>query len=195
MAKKPIKYFRIAQAIAQLSGRTEHEVLCQIFEGCSYGSGSSFGAGENWNAIRWGKLTTLIQLMSGSVMARAKTDSYWQTALMVTGAHDPASGELQHSTEPLDSLGVSFGLIGTVAHPADIPPVPSALLAEVELSETPIEYHDLSGVSQELSIFLQIGWRLHRNITKNSDLYWSFDCAQNVFPQRAKSSTSHQTSS
>ncbi len=157
VAKKPAKYFQFARALAKLNGSTEHEMLCRLFEGCSYGSGSSFGSGDNWDEVRWGKLTTLLQRMCDSVIARSKADDYWKLAMLVTGNHDPVSGELIHAKEALDGLGLSFGLSGSVAHPADIPPVPSVLLADVELADVHPEIIEAENEAiTELKLIMEI---------------------------------------
>lgn len=144
LAKKPNKYFAFASGLTRLTGHTEDQLLVRIFNGCSYGSGLSFSSADDWQADRWSKLVTQLQHMTSFVTRRAKADEYWQIAQQVTGAYDPATDELCHAGGALDGIGLSFGLSGYVAHPVDMPPVPSVLLGETILGEVELDGFELT---------------------------------------------------
>lgn len=133
LAKKPGKYFEIAEAIASLRNESSAPFLCQVFEGCTFGADRGFLT--RWEEERWARLTQLLRAMSVAVAKKSNIDVYWTEAAQGNGQYDHKADQLICAVQPLDMVGCSAGLAGYQAHPGELPPVPSVLLGTTPLAE------------------------------------------------------------
>ena len=74
LAKMPTKYFRFADAIAKLLKEAPAAYLCQIFEGCSFGTDTEFAT--DCEAHRWSRLASLLRQMAAAVIRRENVVQY-----------------------------------------------------------------------------------------------------------------------
>jgi hypothetical protein len=157
LAKKPAKYFKIARAIASLTNEPPESYLCQIFEGCSFGTNTAFE--KDWDEHRWARLAELLRRMSTSVIRNEAVADYWTRAGQVNGQYNSLTGEIRAGVHILDGVGSSTGLAGWVAHPDDLPPVASVLLGERPMVDSWVAKFQLSGgrlIEAHFSLLLEV---------------------------------------
>lgn len=128
IAKKPSKYFEIARAIGSLTNEPQEPYVCQIFEGCSFGTG--IAVEKDWDEHRWARLAELLRRMSAAVIAKENLTRYWTQARRINGEYLSQEGRIRYGFNALDFVGSSNGLAGYRAFPDELPPVPSVLLGE-----------------------------------------------------------------
>ena len=127
LARKPRMYFKIADAIAKLTGDPMNALLCRIFEGCSFGTSAAKGA--DWEDQRWEGLANLIQAMSRRIILDTNLAAYWRDALMLQGEFDVRSMALKQAHSSFGNGGAAKGLAGVVQCSDEIAPVPSIPIA------------------------------------------------------------------
>ena len=153
LAKKPGKYFEIAEAIATLRNESSAPFICQVFEGCTFGADRDFLT--RWEEERWARLAQLLRAMSVAVAKKSNIDVYWTEAAQGNGQYDHKTDQLICAEQPLDMVGCSAGLAGYQAHPGELPPIPSVLLGTTPLAEqSPAKLRFSNG--EELEIFAMI---------------------------------------
>ena len=157
LAKKPGKYFEIADSIAALLDEPADGYLCQIFEGCSFGTGQEHEA--DWEDEGWARLSYLLRCMSMAVIKQEDVEGYWRQTLQLNGSHDSRSGELRPSHNALDGVGCAGGLAGYSTHPSDLPPIPSVLLGKRLQMEPVIDtivLEDGQTIDAEFKLYLEV---------------------------------------
>jgi len=126
LAKKPGKYFEIAEAIATLRNESSAPFICQVFEGCTFGADREFLT--RWEEERWAHLARRLRAMSGAVAKQSNVDVYWTEATQGNGRYNHRTDQLICVAQPIDMVGCSAGLAGYQAYPGELPPIPSVLL-------------------------------------------------------------------
>ena len=153
LAKKPGKYFKIAEAIAALRNESSAPFICQVFEGCTFGADHEFLT--RWEEERWAHLARQLRAMSGAVAKETKVDVYWTEAIQGNGRYDHRTDQLICVAQPIDMVGCSAGLAGYQAYPGELPPIPSVLLGTKPLNEErPAKLRFRKG--EELEVFAKI---------------------------------------
>lgn len=138
IAKKSVKYFDFAHAIAECLSCGQDEILFRIFEGCSYGTGASF---ENAYAEQsWTALARQLQMMSDSVIKRHDLKTYWSDVHRCFGRYDVRENcfDTKNNFVWLSSQGE--GLVHCEICSDECPPVPSIPLFR-RLQGTPHSGH------------------------------------------------------
>ena len=131
LAKKPNKYFDLAEAIRKKTGESDVPWLCRIFEGCSFGQKQARRPDESWAEERWPRLATMLRDMAEAVARQERVAAYLGLACQVKGRHEIGAGRIVPDVWQLDSDGgTNDALDGYACHPADLGPIPSVLLGE-----------------------------------------------------------------
>lgn len=127
IAKKPGKFFELAQAVAAETGEPEALVICKVFEGCSLGT-EELPEGD-WEDENWSRLTVLLTQMAQAVMRDHDVEEYWRKLRGTNGAYDVLTGTFRTSSYPLDPTAAAWGLAGDGGlHFEEAPPAPSISL-------------------------------------------------------------------
>lgn len=156
LAKKPGKYFEIAEAIARILEEPTEGYVCQVFEGCSFGTGREFE--PDWEDEGWGRLAELLRLMSAAVIRDEDVPKYWLDVVKLNGRYDSKTGQLHQSNSALDSLGCETGLASCSVFPDELPPIPSVLLGQRLMMEPHEDTLVLKGgrqIEAEFSLYLE----------------------------------------
>lgn len=159
LAKKPGKYFEIAEAIATLRNESPAPFICQVFEGCTFGAGREFLT--SWEEERWAHLARQLRGMSGAVAKHSNVDVYWREAAQGNGCYNHRTDQLICTAQPIDKVGCLGGLAGCQAHPGELPPIPSVLLGTKPLAEQkPAKLRFSNGEELEVSLTITLEVRL-----------------------------------
>lgn len=156
LAKKPGKYFEIAEAIARILKEPTEVYVCQIFEGCSFGTGRAFE--PDWEDEGWGRLADLLRRMSAAVIRDEDVSKYWLDVVKLNGCYDSRTGHLHQSNTALDCVGCETGLAGWSAYPDELPPIPSVLIGQrlmMEPHEDTLVLKDGRQIEAEFRIYLE----------------------------------------
>lgn len=127
LAKKPGKYFDFAEAIGRISKRSEVSYLCQIFDGCSFGTGSEFQTDQEEE--NWIRLAHQLSRMAEAVIATVDLASYWRDVKLQSGKYDPRNDDFSVELETLWPVAPGEGLAEFATEIEIMPPVPSVVLA------------------------------------------------------------------
>jgi hypothetical protein len=133
LAKKPGKYFEIAEAVATLLNEPPAPYICQVFEGCTFGTSLEFPT--RWDEERWARLADRLRRMGSAIAKQTKVDAYWTEAIQTNGRYDHLTETIFDDARPLDLIGCTAGLSGSQAYPGDLPPIPSVLLGTKRMME------------------------------------------------------------
>mgnify|MGYP001111361683 CR=1 FL=1 len=156
LAKKPRKYFEIAEAIARILEEPIEGYVCQVFEGCSFGTGQEFE--PDWEDEGWGRLAELLRRMSAAVIRDEDVPKYWFDVIKLNGRYDSKTGQLHQSNSALDSLGCEIGLASCSVFPDELPPIPSVLIGQrlmMEPHEDTLVLKDGRQIEAEFSLYLE----------------------------------------
>ena len=132
LAKKPGKYIEIAKAVAKQVKQPAGPFICQVFEGCTFGADRVFL--DAWEEEKWQGLANSLDLMGRAVAHTKAIGEYWSEIVRRNGSYDYHADQLLTAHRPIDADGCTTGLSGYCAHPSDMPPVPSVLLAYLPLT-------------------------------------------------------------
>lgn len=156
LAKKPGKYFEIADAIACLVSEPAAGYLCQVFEGCSFGTGDEFE--PDWEDEGWVRLAELLHRMSMAVIRDDRIEKYWLDVVKLNGSYDSRNGRLVQSNFGLDAHGCETGLAGYSAYPDELPPIPSVLIGQrlmMEPRDDVLVLKDGSQIEAKFRLYLE----------------------------------------
>ncbi len=127
IAQKPGRYFSFATAIADLLKEPEEPFLCQIFEGCSFGSLAE--ELPDWDTERWVVLARQVTLMARSVIYDTGLQEYWKAVSMLDVPFDVRKGLFEAAWGSSDNFALRQGLASNAICSDEIPPVPSCFIA------------------------------------------------------------------
>lgn len=156
LAKKPDKYFEIADAIERLVQEPAAGYLCQVFEGCSFGTADEFE--PDWENEGWERLAELLRRMSMAVIRDDGIEKYWLDVVKLNGSYNSRTGRLVQSNFALDAVGCELGLTGYSAYPDELPPIPSVLIGQrlmMEPRDDVLVLKDGSQIEAKFRLYLE----------------------------------------
>lgn len=157
IAKKPRKYLELARAIAAELGEPEAIILCQVFEGCSYGT--EHVTSGDWEAEDWTKLTELIKQMASALVQDHDLMDYWRKVRSTNGRYDVRKEVIQSDNDCLDYCGEGYGLAGGTICSCKIAPIPSVPLGRHRQAlPTPgsVLFHDGETLEVRYTFWLEV---------------------------------------
>lgn len=144
LSVKATRYFDIASAVARLSGLMEEQLLCRIFEGCSFGVAAA--TIPDWEQERWSVLTRMLTEMSRAIIHDTDLQGFWRQLGMMQFPYDFETQTFGMGRYSFDHYAVRTGLSDSCICREDAPPIPSVPLARRLMAEPcPVVLHLADG--------------------------------------------------
>lgn len=123
IAKKPQKYWAIANAIAAELKKPAAMLVSQVFEGCSIGT-EELPSGD-WDSENWARFSEHLNLMTAGVIRDHDVEEYWRKVFSTNGLYDVRSGMFIPGPGPLGYIIFGWGLAGEWTVSDETSPTPS----------------------------------------------------------------------
>ncbi len=121
--KKPRKFWELAKAIAVEQGKPQALLVCQVFEGCSFGT-EELSKGD-WNSENWALFAEHLKLMAVGVIRDHDVEGYWRKVFSTSGRYDVRTETFGPSSNDLGYILFGYGLAGEWMVSDETSPTPS----------------------------------------------------------------------
>lgn len=135
IAKKPAKFLDLAKAVAMELNKPAAVVVCQVFEGCSYGTEEL--PSQDWESENWSRFAENLQLMAAAVIRDCGVEDYWKKVFGTNGLYDVRTEAFRPSSNALGYILFGWGLAGEWMVSDETSPTPSIALGR-RLQHNPI---------------------------------------------------------
>lgn len=159
LAKKATKYVDFARALEMVSNgaRTEDEYLCGLFQGTSYGMGSS--TNPDWSEEAWSSLANRLKSVVTAISRREGVEDYWRSVGALNGNFCVIDDKITLGRGNIDIYGMFNGTTDTITVLDEVPPIPSIIIGQTLLH--PIIIGDgwiegIGNVNLEYKVYLEV---------------------------------------
>ncbi len=135
IAKKPAKFLDLAKVVAMELNKPAAVVVCQVFEGCSFGTEDL--PSQDWESENWSRFVEHLQLMAAAVIRDCGVEDYWKKVFGTNGLYDVRTEAFRPSSNALGYILLGWGLAGEWMVSDETSPTPSIALGR-RLQHDPI---------------------------------------------------------